>query len=225
MHVLIIEDNDTLATNIGEYLEQQGDEPDFASDGSVGLRLCEAHHYDAVVLDLHLPKIDGIALCRRLREEIHKTTPVLMLTARDTVDDRIQGFEAGADDYLTKPFSLRELYLRLQAIVRRRADALNQLRAADLCMDIDQRLVHCNSARLELAPISFQILELLMRAHPGVVTRAEIEHVIWNDEPPESEAALRGHIHRLRHLLGVPGGRSVIRTVHGVGYQLTANPV
>lgn len=221
MHVLIVEDNATLATNIGEYLEQQGDEPDFASDGALGLRLCEINRYDAIVLDLRLPKVDGMDFCRRLREDSRNPVPILMLTARDTVDDRIRGFEAGADDYLTKPFSLRELHLRLQAIVRRRVDACQQLTAGDLHMDLDQRLVHCGVVPVELAPISFQILELLIRACPGVVTRAQIEHVIWNDEPPESDAALRGHIHRLRQLLEGTSDRRLIKTVHGVGYQLT----
>lgn len=223
MHVLIIEDNDTLAANIGEYLEQQGDEPDFASDGALGLRLCELNRYDAIVLDLRLPRMDGMAFCRRLRTELGDPTPVLMLTARDTVDDRIEGFETGADDYLTKPFSLRELHLRLQAVVRRRIDACRHIAAGDVRMDIDRRVVHCGNQAVELTPISFQILEMLIRAHPGIVTRAQIEHVIWHDDPPESDAALRGHIHRLRQLLEKPVGQSMIRTVHGVGYQLMSS--
>jgi DNA-binding response OmpR family regulator len=129
--------------------------------------------------------------------------------------------EAGADDYLTKPFSLRELHRRLQAIVRRRADTCRQLAAGELRMDLERRLVHCGAVPVELAPISFQILELLIRAFPGVVTRTQIEHVIWNDNPPESDAALRGHIHRLRQLLEGPAERRLIKTIHGVGYQLT----
>jgi len=224
MQVLIIEDNDALATNIGEYLEQCGDEPDFASDGAVGLRLCETNRYDAIILDLRLPRIDGISLCQRLRRDSHNATPVLMLTARDTVNDRIEGFEAGADDYLTKPFSLRELYLRLQAIVRRGLDTATELRVGALRLDIEQRCALYDGDRVELAPISFRILELLMRAYPAIVTRQDIEHAIWHDEPPESEAALRGHIHRLRHLLRHYSGHSLVRTVHGVGYQLTDGP-
>ncbi|MES1925270.1 response regulator transcription factor [Salinisphaera sp. T31B1] len=220
MHVLIIEDNDDLAATIGEYLEQRGDEPDFASDGALGLRLCEANRYDAILLDVGLPRVDGIALCQRLRQQMHSMTPVLILTARDTLADRIEGLEAGADDYLVKPFSLRELYLRLQSIVRRGTKTTRELNVCQLRMDCEQRLVHCGGQRLELAPISFRILELLMRAHPAVVTRDQIEHAIWNDQPPESDAALRGHIHRLRHLLGEADQRHSIRTIHGVGYQL-----
>jgi len=222
MHVLIIEDNDILATNIGEYLEECGDEPDFASDGAIGLRLCEANRYDAIILDLQLPRLGGIALCQRLRQQMNNLTPILMLTARDTVDDRIEGFEAGADDYLTKPFSLRELYLRLRAIVRRGAESSTALQIGKLRMDFDQRLVHYEQSKLELSPMTYSILELLVRAYPAVVTRQDIERVIWDDEPPASEAALRGHVHRLRHLLIEHSGQVLIRTVHGVGYQLMA---
>jgi DNA-binding response OmpR family regulator len=221
MHVLIVEDNAPLAINIGEYLEQQGDEPDFASDGAFGLRLCAINRYDAIVLDFRLPKVGGMDFCRRLRANGHNPAPILMLIAHDTLDDRIQGLEAGADDYLTKPFSLRELHLRLRAIVRRRGEACQQLSAGDLHMDLEQRRVHCGAVPIELAPISFQILELLIRAFPGVVTRTQIEHVIWNDQPPESDAALRGHIHRLRQLLEASAGRRLIKTVHGIGYQLS----
>lgn len=224
MHVLIIEDNDALATNIGEYLEECGDEPDFASDGAIGLRLCEANHYDAIILDLRLPRVDGISLCQRLRQQMRNTTPILMLTARDTVEDRIQGLEAGADDYLTKPFSLRELYLRLQSISRRNIEASAALQVGGLRIDLAQRLVAYGEHRLNLSPITYGILELLMQAYPAVVTRQEIERVIWHDEPPASEAALRGHVHRLRHLLLEYSGQVLIRTVHGVGYQLMTEP-
>lgn len=222
MHVLIVEDDVALATNIGEYLEQQGDQPDFASDGAIGLQLCKINAYDAVILDLRMPRIDGISFCGRLREKMHSSLPVLILTARDTVEDRIEGFEAGADDYLCKPFSLRELYLRLQAIVRRgrKAGHVDRLAAGIVEIEVHQRIVRCGDQVVDLTPIVFQMLEMLVREYPGVVTRTQFEREIWNDEPPESDAALRGHVHRLRELLRQAAGAQVIRTIHGVGYQI-----
>lgn len=222
MHVLIVEDDDALATNIGEYLAHHGDQPDFASDGAIGLQLCEINAYDVVILDLRLPRVDGITFCERLRQQLHSNRPVLMLTARDTVDDRIEGFEAGTDDYLCKPFSLRELYLRLQAVVRRgRSEGASpQLSAGLVSIDVEQHAVTCGGTEVALTPIIFQMLEMLVRAYPSVVTRAQFEREIWHDEPPESDAALRGHIHRLRELLRQAAGEPVIRTIHGIGYQL-----
>ncbi|HET7313964.1 response regulator transcription factor [Salinisphaera sp.] len=221
MRVLIVEDDPTLAANLGEYLEEQGDEPDFASDGRIGLQLCMAEVYDALILDLRLPRLDGISLCRRLREEQGVSTPILMLTARDTVEDRIEGFEAGTDDYLVKPFSLREMYLRLRAIVRRHQPAdQGALTVGALSLDVNSHVVRYREQSIELTPISFSMLEMLMRAAPGLVSRADFEAKIWNGEPPESDAALRGHVHRLRELLEAAAGQPVIHTVHGVGYRL-----
>lgn len=223
MYILIIEDHDSLASNIGEYLEQQGDVPDFAPQGETALALCQQHHYDAVVLDLNLPGIDGIDVCKQLRHTTGSNTPMLMLTARDTVDDRICGLEAGADDYLTKPFSLRELYLRLQAIVRRHDAAGTCLNVGDLHLHPEQRLVYRGDVPLELSRINFSILDLLMRAFPGVVTRERLEKAIWQDDPPDSDAALRAHILRLRRLLATSTNPEPIKTVHGVGYRLSCH--
>lgn len=223
MDILIIEDNDSLAANIGEYLVQQGDTPDFAADGQKSLALCRAHDYDAIILDLGLPDIDGIDVCTRLRHTQDEHTPLLMLTARDTVEDRIAGLEAGSDDYLTKPFSLRELHLRLQAIARRREDNANALCVGTIRMDPATRLVHLDNEPVELSPIGFNILRILMESYPGVVTRQRIERVIWHDEPPDSQAALRGHILRLRRNLATPNVPVPIKTIHGVGYQLIDN--
>lgn len=225
MHILIVEDDAALATNIGEYLEHQGHQPDFASDGAIGLQLCEINAYDAVILDLRLPRVDGITFCERLRQQLQSNLPVLMLTARDTLEDRIEGFEAGTDDYLCKPFSLRELHLRLKAIVRRgnRDRASSQLVAGVVTIDLERHAVTCQGENVVLTPIIFQMLEMLVRAFPGVVSRAQFEREIWHDEPPESDAALRGHIHRLRELLHRAAGKQVIRTIHGVGYQLVGS--
>lgn len=221
LRVLIIEDDPTLAANLGEYLEEQGDEPDFASDGRIGLQLCLSEVYDALILDLRLPRIDGISLCRRLREGRGVRTPILMLTARDTLEDRIEGFEAGTDDYLVKPFSLREMYLRLHAVVRRYQPAASgPLTVGALHLEVDNHAVYYHNQSIELTPIGFAMLDMLMRAFPGLVTRADFEADIWKGEPPESDAALRGHVHRLRELLEAVAAQPVIHTVHGVGYRL-----
>ena len=221
MRVLIVEDDPTLAANLGEYLEEQGDEPDYASDGRIGLQLCATEPYDALILDLRLPRLDGISLCRRLRDEQGISTPILMLTARDTVEDRIEGFEAGTDDYLVKPFSLREMYLRLCAIVRRHQPVgAGALMVGALSLDVNSHVVRYRDQAIELTPIGFAMLEMLMRASPGLVSRADFEAKIWNGEPPESDAALRGHVHRLRELLEAAAEQPVIHTVHGVGYRL-----
>lgn len=221
MRVLIVEDDPTLAANLGEYLEEQGDEPDYASDGRIGLQLCATEAYDVLILDLRLPRLDGISLCRQLREEQGLSTPILMLTARDTVEDRIEGFEAGTDDYLVKPFSLREMYLRLCAIVRRHQPVgSGTLTVGALSLDVNSHVVRYRDQAIELTPIGFAMLEMLMRASPGLVSRADFEAKIWNGEPPESNAALRGHVHRLREVLETVTEQPVIHTVHGVGYRL-----
>ncbi len=221
MLILIVEDDPKLAANLGEYLEEQGDVPDYASDGRIGLQLCSEHLYDAIILDLRLPRLDGIRLCRQLRFEQNMSTPILMLTARDTVEDRIAGFEAGTDDYLIKPFSLREMYLRLCAIVRRQQTRGNgELRVGALRLDVHRHVLLYHDQQVDLTATSLAMLEMLMRAAPGLVSRGDFEARIWHDEPPESDAALRGHIHRLRMLLESVTGQSVIHTVHGVGYRL-----
>ena len=221
LRVLIVEDDARLAANLGEYLEERGDEPDFAGDGRIGLALATRYTYDALILDLRLPVLDGVALCRRLRAARSDCPAILMLTARDTVDDRIEGLEAGADDYLVKPFSLREMYLRLKAIVRRHQPVDHApLSVGTLELDHAGHSVRYDQHIIDLSPIGFAMLDCLMRAHPGLVTRAEFEARVWDGEPPQSDAALRGHVHRLREALEAATGQPAIQTVHGVGYRL-----
>ena len=225
LRVLIVEDDATLAANLGEYLEDQGDEPDFASDGRVGLALATSQPYDALILDLRLPVMDGLTVCRRLRARPQGCPAILMLTARDTLDDRIGGLEAGADDYLVKPFSLREMYLRLQAVVRRhRPAAQAPLSIGGLRLVPREHCAYYRERIIDLSPIGFAVLEMLMDAYPGLVSRADFEARIWDDEPPQSDAALRGHVHRLRETLAAAIGAEVIQTVHGMGYRLLDIP-
>jgi DNA-binding response OmpR family regulator len=221
MHILVIEDNPDLAANVCDYLEAKGHSTDAAGDGVTGLHLAVTHPYDAIVLDLVLPGLDGLSLCRKLREDARSNTPVLMLTARDALDDRVAGLECGADDYVLKPFALRELEARLKALTRRASGMVSQspLKVGDLVFD--PGLVQASRAGrvLELSPIPLKILEHLMRASPKVVKREELERLIWGENPPDSDA-LRAHMHVLRNALERPGSPPLLHTLRGIGYQL-----
>ncbi|ROO31208.1 response regulator transcription factor [Salinisphaera orenii] len=220
MRILVIEDNEDLAANIMEFLSARGHVMDSATDGVTGLHLAVVHEFDAIVLDLMLPGIDGFALCARLREEADKQTPILMLTARDTLEDKLAGFSSGADDYLIKPFSLLELEARLTALGNRgprRSQHL--LRVGDLTLDLDTWQAERAGQRIGLTPTALRLLETLMRASPKLVRRAELEAAIWGDHPPDSEA-LRTHIHALRAAIDKPFASALLHTVPTMGYRL-----
>jgi DNA-binding response OmpR family regulator len=223
MHVLIIEDNPDLAANVCDFLEAKGHGADAAGDGITGLHLAVTHDYDAIVLDVMLPGMDGFTLCRRLREEARRDTPVLMLTALDALDDRVAGLENGADDYVVKPFALRELEARLKALTRRArgATARGLLRVADLEFDPETLSIRRGARAIELPPIAMQVLETLMRASPRVVKRDELERILWGDQPPDSDA-LRSHLHILRAAVERPGETPLIHTLRGIGYRIAA---
>jgi DNA-binding response OmpR family regulator len=221
MRILVIEDNHDLAANLREYLEERGHRVDAAGDGLTGLNLALHNAYDAIVLDVILPGMNGMAVCRMLREEADRETPVLMLTARDSVEDRVTGLEAGADDYVIKPFALREVDARLHALVRR-ASARGQsrrLEVADLRFDTGTLKIRRGSRSIELPPIPMRILELLMKHSPRVVSRGDIEAEIWGNTPPDSDA-LRAHMHVLRSGIDRPGEAPLLQTVRGRGYRL-----
>jgi DNA-binding response OmpR family regulator len=194
---------------------------DAAEDGLTGLHLAVRNTYDAIVLDVILPGMNGITVCRKLREEAGKETPVLMLTARDSVEDRVTGLEAGADDYVIKPFALREVDARLHALVRRASGRgqLRRLEVADLSFDTGTLKVRRGARDIELPPIPMRILELLMKHSPRVVSRDDIEAQIWGDTPPDSDA-LRAHMHVLRSAIDHPGETPLLQTVRGRGYRL-----
>ncbi len=222
MRLLLIEDNRDLAVELADFFESQGDIIDAAADGITGLHLAVVNEYDAIILDLGLPGMNGLQLCRRLREDAKKWLPVLMLTARDTVEDRINGFEHGADDYLVKPFSLRELKLRLDALMRRQSISRQQrlLILGDLELNSDTHEVKRAGRPIQLTGIEFQILEYLMLQTPKVVTKQDLEHKIWGDSPPEGDV-LRVHIHHLRNTIDRPfPGSPMLHTIRGVGYQI-----
>lgn len=224
MRILVVEDNRDLAANIGDYLEGKGHTVDFAMDGVTGLHLAVTQSFDVMVLDVMLPGMDGLALCRKLRSGARFHTPVLMLTARDTLDDTLEGFEAGADDYVVKPFALKELVARLKALVRRtKRELAGVLACGDLCVDTGQRLVSKNGVVITLNRSCYRILVELMSRTPDVVKREDLEHLLWGDMRPGSDA-LRSHVYTLRKALGETGEDSLIETVHGVGYRMRNDP-
>lgn len=219
--VLVVEDNAALATNIADYLEAKGYLVDVAMDGVTGLHLAVTLPHDALVLDLMLPGIDGLTLCRRLRQDAQVDTPVLMLTARATLEDKAAGFKEGADDYLIKPFELRELDMRLRALVRRSraGETKNRLMVADLVFDLATLTVRRAGLMISLPAIPLKILEVLMKRSPSVVARRDIEQAVWSDLPPDSDT-LRVHMHTLRSAIDRPGLSPLINTVRSIGYQL-----
>jgi DNA-binding response OmpR family regulator len=218
LRILVIEDNQDIAENIADYFEPRGHQLDFALDGIGGLHLALSESFDVIVLDLMLPGMDGITLCRKLRQEAQKTTPVLMLTARDTLPDKLDGFQAGSDDYLVKPFALEELEARLLALVKRgRRSVSSTYSLADLEVDAAAMTVKRASRPIVLNRTCLKILIKLLQEHPKVVSRQEIEFELWGDQPPGSDA-LRSHIYTLRRKLDAPFDSPLIHTVHGVGF-------
>lgn len=220
MHILVVEDNVDILTNVLDYLELQGYSVDCAQDGLSGLHLAASNHYDLIVLDIMLPGIDGYQFCKRLREDARRDTPILMLTARDALEDRLRGLRSGADDYLIKPFSLAELAARIEAITRRIQGAgVAELRVADLVFDPATHQVSRAGRLLKLNPMGTKLLVLLMQKSPAVVTREVMEMAMWGDETPDRDS-LRSHIHQLRQVVDKPFAHPLIHTVHGVGYRL-----
>jgi DNA-binding response OmpR family regulator len=221
MRVLVIEDEAAIAANVCDFLEARGHVVDAAADGVTGLHLAVTGEFDAIVLDLNLPRVDGLSLCRRLREDARRDTPVLMLTARDTLEEKLEGFEAGADDYLTKPFELRELEARLAALHKRRAGraAPRELRHGALAYDPTTLAVTVNDATVKLPPKALKLLELLLSQPRRVFSRAELETAIWGDRLPTSET-LRSQMHILRRAFAAAGAADPVENLHGLGYRL-----
>ena len=221
MKILVIEDDADIASNIGQYFEDKGHRLDYAYSGNHGLRLATSERFDLIILDLMLPGKDGITVCREIREQARQDTPILMLTARDTVDDKVSGFEAGTDDYLVKPFSLRELEMRVLALTRRGRGKQQTavIRIGDLELNSDTLQVSRDEQPIRLKPKAFRILEYLMRHANRVISRGELIEHIWPDDPPEGDP-LRVHIHSLRAKIDKPFGNELLHTVHGVGYRI-----
>lgn len=230
LSLLLVEDNEDILANLYAFFEPMGYVLDCARNGKAGLQMALEHDFDCIVLDVMLPGLDGVSLCRRLRQEHKCATPVIMLTARDAVADRVTGLEAGADDYLVKPFAFRELEARIRALLRRGrmqsatgVDRGGLWACADLTLNDEEHWAARQGRRLRLSPTGFRILKELMRVAPGLVRRQHLEQVLWGDEPPEG-SALRTHIHELRRELDKPFGLPLLHTVPHVGYRLSPDP-
>ncbi|MDO5768676.1 MAG: response regulator transcription factor [Psychrobacter sp.] len=220
--ILIIEDNPDIVANIYAFFEPKGFELDNAHNGPSGLKLATSNRYDVILLDVMLPGMDGTKLCKALRDDYHNKTPVLMLTARDTVSDKVAGFDSGADDYLIKPFSLIELEARIKALIRRHQDEhfSHSLDIGDLSLNAQEHIVKRAGQLLKLTPTGFKILQTLMAASPRVVSKAELEEAVWGEDIPSSDA-LRTHLHSVRQQVDKPFAHAMIITLPGVGYQIT----
>ena len=220
VRLLIVEDNRDICENIAAYLEKHSYVLDFAYDGISAMYLAVTHPFDVIVLDLMLPGMDGLSFCHKLRTDVKVETPVLMLTARDTLDDKLKGFAAGADDYLVKPFALQELHARLQALYKRsHGKTDNLLTVADLTLNRSTLQVHRAGRRLELNPACLKLLQRLMEQAPSVVARDELETLLWADERPDGDA-LRSHMYKLRQAIDRPFDRALLHTVHRIGYRI-----
>lgn len=218
--VLVIDDDEDIVALIYGQLEPQGFVLDSAGNGEMGLKLALDNEYDAVILDLMLPGMNGLEVCSQLRQYNDRYTPVLMLTARGSVEHKIEGFAAGADDYLPKPFSVLELDARVKALTRRASKPTSKvLQVEDLTLDLGSLEIRRQGKRIELAPIHIRILTLLMQRSPEVVSRASLESVVWGDEPPDSDA-LRVHIYTLRNAIDRPFDVPLLHTVPKMGYRL-----
>ena len=202
-------------------MEQEGALVDYASDTTLARTLVQEHHYDILVLDVMLPGEDGYSFCQYLRKELALDTPVIFMTARDQLDDKLEGFARGGDDYIVKPFALPELVARVQALVRRerREVAPNLLTVADLQLDPARQEVRREGQILKLSPTAFRILRILMRESPKVVSREQLEHELWGDLVPDSDA-LRSHLYNLRKAVDKPFEDALLETLPGVGFSI-----
>jgi len=223
--VLIIEDHKDIAEMLYDYFERRDFELDYASDGRMGFNLASQNDYDIILLDLMLPEMDGLDVCRKLREESKVYTPILMLTARDTLEDKVMGLDMGADDYLVKPFEILELEARIKALLRRKGQIAQQevLKVGDLALDTGTLEVQRSNQTIYLSPIGLKILTILMKESPKVVSRNQLEHEIWGDILPDSDT-LRSHMYNLRKQVDKPFDQPLLQTIQSRGYRIGDGP-
>jgi DNA-binding response OmpR family regulator len=218
--LLIVEDDPIIAGNLFTYFESHGFAVDAAFDGRTALHRLTTAAFEAVILDVGLPALDGLAVLRRLRSELGLDVPVVLLTARDDIGDKLAGFAEGADDYVTKPFALVELEARVRALLARASGRVTTplKRFGPIALDSRRRELQVSGVPVRLTPKGWNILEVLLRNPDRVVSRSELERALWGDDPPETDA-LRSQIHLLRKSLS-DAGFDGIETVHGVGLRL-----
>jgi DNA-binding response OmpR family regulator len=220
MRILVIEDNHHLNSSLASSLTHEGYSVDSAYDGQEGQDLAEMTAYDLIILDILMPKKDGLEVCRDLRRRrVH--TPILLLTARDSVDDRVQGLDCGADDYLVKPFAIRELLARLRALLRRQQPSKQgRLETGDLVIDPIIHSVERAGRSIDLTPKEFALLEYFMYHPNQVVTRGMIEQHIWNYDFECESNVIDVYVRRLRRKIDDPFATKLLTTVRGIGYRL-----
>ncbi|MDO6684623.1 MULTISPECIES: response regulator transcription factor [unclassified Agarivorans] len=218
LQFLLVEDDLDLATAVIDYLELEDILCDHASNGLLGLNLIHQHHYDVVILDLNLPKMDGLEVCEKLRNQ-GLDVPILMLTARDRLDDKLKGFSTGADDYLVKPFAMEELIARARVLSRRRSGEAHKLVVADLELDVKAQTAVRNQQLLKLSPTGIKLLTVLMRESPNLVTRERLIQSVWGDEQPDSNS-LKVHMFNLRKAVDSQAEIKLIHTISGQGFAL-----
>lgn len=218
MRILVVEDSVQIAANIGDYLSMLGHSVDFCYTGQAALKRLQEVSFDVLILDIMMPGWDGLTTCRKIREQLHQYLPIIFLTARDQLEDKLAGFAAGGDDYLVKPFAMQELVVRLDAITQRGKQALTQIMSCgELSLDLDNEEVTYQKNKLKVDPVQFKLLKNLLPIAPKVMSKEDLEYALWQDAEVES-SVLRTHIYRLRKVL--PEG--VLETVRGRGYRINA---
>lgn len=216
--LLFIEDNEDILLNLFKWFEVKGHACDCARNGVAGLEQIMNDRPDCVVLDIMLPGMNGIEVCKAVRRQ-GNPVPIIMLTAKDSLENKIEGFDSGADDYLVKPFSLKELEARIKSICRRKGPEKCIHVFGPIKLDKNGHKVFRDGLELHLSPASFKILEALLAEAPDLVPRERLENLLWADEAPEG-SALRNHIHELRKVLDKPFSASFIETVPRLGWRL-----
>lgn len=220
MRILIVEDQENVANYLKRALQEQGYAIDLAAGGQEALDWAQVVKFDLIILDIMLPEVDGFTVCRRLRSQGNQAA-ILMLTARDAVDDRVRGLDAGADDYLVKPFELKELLARVRALVRRQGDRSPLLQMGDLTLNPRTRVVMRADQYIELTAKEYAVLECLMREPYAVLTRTEIADAVWNYDVYHESNVVDVYIRNLRRKIDEPFELKLIHTVRGAGYRLS----
>lgn len=218
LKLLLVEDDLDLAQTLVQYLELEDMICDHASNGIAGLNLINSNSYDVLLLDINMPRLDGLGLCQRLRAQ-GNDTPVIMLTARDQLDNKLEGFRAGTDDYLIKPFEMAELVVRVTALSRRRSGQVKKLVCGDLEMNLSEHSASRDGQTLKLSPTNWRLLECLMRASPAPVSRENLMDAVWGDEHPDSNS-LKVHVFNLRKAIDSPFKEPLLHTITGAGFAL-----
>lgn len=222
IRMLIVEDHAGLATNLYEFFCDDCYILDFASDGLTALHLIATNDYDVIILDVMLPGLSGFEICRRIRRDIQSSTPVIIMTSKDQLQDKEEGFSVGADDYLVKPFNLRELQLRVDALYRRKAgfSRTPELRAPGISFDPGNLVVRTDGGeQLELSGTGARIFEELIKAYPDLLSYTQIQNTVWGEREVDMNT-LRTHVYSLRKLLQDTFQYPMIKTIHGRGYRL-----